>query len=52
MYHRSQNQKAIGGGSGGEESSRVPSSAGELAKEVEIKNKGVVDKVKSVIKET
>lgn len=50
MYHRSQNQKAISGGGG--ESSRIPSSAGgELAKEVETKTKGVVDKVKSV-KET
>lgn len=53
MYHRSQNQKAIGGGGGEGESSRIPSSAGgELAKEVETKTKGVVDKVKSVVKET
>lgn len=47
MYQRS--QKATGGE---EESSRIPSSAGELAKEVERKTKGVVDTVKSVVKET
>lgn len=46
MYRRS--QKAS---SGGGESSRIPSSAGELAKEVETKAKGVVDTVKSVVKE-
>lgn len=47
MYQRSQKATAGGG-----ESSRIPSSAGELAKEVETKTKGVVDTVKSVVKET
>lgn len=45
-------QRSLKATVGGEESSRIPSSAGELAKEVETKAKEVVDTVKSVVKET